>query len=94
MSPRAFKAPSKGIFGNDYAAELEKQGLSEAQILERVVGRDIELTSESGEISYIVLALDRRTGKMLWQREAHRGPPHRRASSEEHLRVRDAGHRR
>ena len=76
VSPRAFKAPSKGIFGNDYAAELEKQGLSEAQILERVVGRDIELTSESGDISYLVLALDRRTGKMLWQREAHRGPPH------------------
>ena len=28
VSAGAFKAPSKGIFGNDYAAELEKQGLS------------------------------------------------------------------
>ena len=39
----------KGIFGNDYAAELEKQGLSEDEIVKRVVARDIELTSESGD---------------------------------------------
>src|SRR5688572_19174887 len=39
-----FKQPSPGIYGNDYAAELEKQGLSEAEIVKRVVGRDIELT--------------------------------------------------
>ena len=29
VSPGAFKAPSTGIFGNDYVAELQKQGLSE-----------------------------------------------------------------
>ncbi len=75
ISPGAFKAPSTGIFGNDYAAELEKQGLSEAEILKRVVNRDIELTGESGDIRYVVLALRKSDGKVLWQREAHRGPP-------------------
>src|SRR5689334_993119 len=29
ISPGAFKAPSTGIFGNDYVAELSKQGLSD-----------------------------------------------------------------
>jgi outer membrane protein assembly factor BamB len=75
VSPGAFKAPSTGIYGNDYAAELEKQGLSEDEILARVVARDIELTSESGDVRYMILALDAKTGKIAWQQEAHRGQP-------------------
>ena len=75
ISPGAFKAPSTGIFGNDYAADLAKQGLSEAEVVKRVVSRDIELTSETGEIRYLVLALDARTGKVVWEREAYRGLP-------------------
>jgi outer membrane protein assembly factor BamB len=75
VNTNAFKAPGKGIFGNDYAAELEKQGLSEAEIVKKLVDRDIELASESGEISYVVAALDVKTGARVWQREAHRGPP-------------------
>ncbi len=75
VNANAFKAPGKGIFGNDYAAELEKQGLSEADIVKKLVNRDIELASESGDISYVVAALDARTGKTLWQQEAHKGPP-------------------
>jgi outer membrane protein assembly factor BamB len=75
VNSNSFKAPGKGIFGNDYAAELEKQGLPEAEIVKKLVARDIELASESGEISYVVAALDARTGKTLWQREAHKGPP-------------------
>ena len=75
VSPGAFKAPSTGIFGNDYAAELQKQGLSDDEIVKRVVNRDIELADESGEIRYLLMALDRRDGKVLWQREAHRGRP-------------------
>jgi outer membrane protein assembly factor BamB len=71
----AFKAPSTGIYGNDYAAELQKQGLSDEEITKRVVARDIELASESDEVSYQVLALDARTGKVVWQREAQRGKP-------------------
>jgi outer membrane protein assembly factor BamB len=75
ISPGRFKAPSTGIFGNDYAAELEKQGLSEDEVLKRVVNRDIELTTETGEIRYVVLALRKSDGNVLWQREAHRGLP-------------------
>ena len=75
ISAGAFKAPSTGIFGNDYAAELQKQGLSDDEIMKRVVGRDIELTNETGDVSYIVLALDAGTGRVLWQQEAWRGKP-------------------
>jgi outer membrane protein assembly factor BamB len=75
ISPGAFKAPSTGIFGNDYAAELSKQGLSDDEVVKRVVGRDIELTSETGDICYMVYALEARTGKVIWEREAHRGKP-------------------
>jgi outer membrane protein assembly factor BamB len=70
-----FKAPSTGIFGNDYVAELIGQGLSEEEVLKRLVARDIELTSEAEEVSYQVFALDARTGKIAWQREALRGKP-------------------
>ena len=75
ISPGAFKAPSTGIFGNDYAAELSKQGLSDDEVVKRVVGRDIELTNETGDIRYMVFALDARTGKVIWEQEAHRGKP-------------------
>ena len=75
ISPGAFKAPSTGIFGNDYAAELAKQGLSDDEVVKKVVSRDIELTSESGEIRYMVYAFDANTGKLKWEREAHKGAP-------------------
>jgi outer membrane protein assembly factor BamB len=75
VSPGGFKAPSTGIFGNDYIAELKAQGVAADEIGKRLIARDIELTSESGEISYVVLALDARTGKVVWQQEAHKGAP-------------------
>lgn len=75
ISPGAFKAPSTGIFGNDYVAELMKQGLPEEEVNKRVIARDIELTAESGEIRYMVYAFDAATGKLKWEREAHKGPP-------------------
>ena len=75
VSAGGFKAPSTGIYGNDYVAELQKQGLPEDEIMKRVTARDIELASESEDVSYEVLALDARTGKVAWQREAHRGKP-------------------
>jgi outer membrane protein assembly factor BamB len=75
ISDGGFKAPSTGIFGNDYVAELAKQGLSDAEITSRVVARDIELTGEGGDISYVLLALDAGTGEVVWRREAHRGEP-------------------
>jgi outer membrane protein assembly factor BamB len=73
----AFKEPSTGIYGNDYAAELTKQGLPPEEVHKRVVARDIELTGETGEISYMVYALDARSGRIVWQHEAHKGTPFR-----------------
>jgi outer membrane protein assembly factor BamB len=70
-----FKAPSTGIFGNDYAAELSRQGLSDEEVGKRVIARDIELTAEAEEVSYKVFALDARTGKVVWEQEAHQGKP-------------------
>lgn len=75
ISPGAFKAPSTGIFGNDYAADLAKQGLSDDEVVKKVVSRDIELTAESGEIRYMVYAFDANTGRVKWEREAHKGAP-------------------
>ncbi len=75
ISPGAFKAPSTGIFGNDYAADLAKQGLSDDEVVKRVVSRDVELTTESGEIRYMVYAFDAATGKLKWEREAHKAAP-------------------
>ena len=40
VGTRPFKQPSPGIFGNDYVAELQKQGLSEAQIMEKLRARE------------------------------------------------------
>jgi outer membrane protein assembly factor BamB len=75
ISPGTFKAPSTGIFGNDYAAELAKQGLPPEEISKRVISRDIELTDETGDIRYMVYAVEAKTGKIAWEREAHRGKP-------------------
>jgi outer membrane protein assembly factor BamB len=75
VNPGAFKAPSPGIYGNDYVAELQRQGLSDEEVSKRLTARDIELTDEVGELSYMVFAVDAATGKVVWQREAHRGKP-------------------
>lgn len=71
----SFKQPSTGIFGNDYVAELTNQGLPPAEVNKRVIARDIELTSEVESVSYVVMAVEASTGKVLWQQEAHRGKP-------------------
>jgi outer membrane protein assembly factor BamB len=71
----SFKPPSTGIFGNDYVAELVKEGLSDEEVLKRLVARDIELTKEAQDVSYQVTAFDAATGKVAWQREAFRGKP-------------------
>jgi outer membrane protein assembly factor BamB len=75
VSPGAFKAPSTGIFGNDYAADLSRQGLSDQEVLKRLVARDIELTAEAGELRYMIYSFEVASGKMRWQQEAHRGAP-------------------
>jgi outer membrane protein assembly factor BamB len=71
----AFKAPSTGIYGNDYAAELTAQGLPPEEVMKRVTTRDIELSDEATEVRYVVYALDAASGKVVWQQEAHKGKP-------------------
>jgi len=75
ISAGGFKEPSTGIFGNDYAAELSAQGLSQAEVMKRVNARDIEATGEGGDVRYMVYAFDAATGKLRWEREAHKGAP-------------------
>lgn len=75
ISPGVFKEPSTGIFGNDYAAELVKKGLSMEEVIEAVAQRDIERTADTGEIRYMLYAVDAASGRILWEREAHKGAP-------------------
>jgi outer membrane protein assembly factor BamB len=70
-----FKEPSKGIFGNDYVAELSAQGLPEDEIVARVVARDIELSRETESVRYMLLALDVDSGEVVWERVLHEGKP-------------------
>jgi len=75
LSPGAFKQPSTGIYGNDYVAELMKQGLSDDEVLAKLRARDIESAAEAGELQYMVYSFDVTTGKPRWQQQAHRGAP-------------------
>ncbi len=75
ISSKEFKQPSPGIYGNDYVAELQKQGLSEDQIMEKLRQRDLESPQESGDVQFMVYSFDVATGKPRWQQEAHKGPP-------------------
>ena len=75
IGKRAFKQPSPGLYGNDYIAELLQQGLSNEEMMKRVKARDSELPEESDELRYMLYALDVKTGKVKWEREAIRTLP-------------------
>src|SRR3954451_13401759 len=75
ISSKPFKQPTPGLYGNEYIAELQAQGLSDEEILRRTQARDSELSSEAAEIRYMVYALDASTGKIRWEREAVRAVP-------------------
>jgi outer membrane protein assembly factor BamB len=78
VSGGGFRPPSTGIFGNDEIARLmQQEGLSREEALKRVLARDIEPPTEAQEVRYLLIALDSATGRVLWEREAHRGPPFR-----------------
>jgi outer membrane protein assembly factor BamB len=69
------KAPQIGTeYSNEYVAELTKQGLTQAQVLEKVTARDIELPSEV-TLHYFLFCRNLKTGKLEWQREFHTGRP-------------------
>ena len=75
VSKGAFKEPSTGIYGNEYVAELQKQGFPMEEIMRRVNARDIEKTDEVTDLRYVVTAVDALTGKVVWQQVAHQGKP-------------------
>jgi outer membrane protein assembly factor BamB len=75
ISGKPFKQPTPGLYGNEYIAEMSAQGLSDEEIVKRAQARDNELTAEADEIRYIVYALDGRTGKIKWEREAIKTKP-------------------
>src|SRR5262245_55910969 len=69
------KPPQIGTeYSNEYVAELQKQGLSMKEILERVTERDIELPKEV-MLRYFLYCLDLKSGKVEWQREFYTGRP-------------------
>src|SRR3954453_15833116 len=75
ISSRPFKKPTPGLYGNEYIAEMSAQGLSDDEITKRSAARDGESPAEADEIRYMVYALDARTGKIVWSREAVRTTP-------------------
>jgi outer membrane protein assembly factor BamB len=75
ISSKPFKKPTPGLYGNEYIAELSAQGLSDEEIMKRAQARDNEMPNESAEIRYMVYALDASTGKIKWEREAHKATP-------------------
>ena len=74
-SAGGFKQASPGIYGNDYVAELQQQGLSDDGIMEKLRARDLESPAESGDVEFMLYAFDVATGKVRWQQHAHKGPP-------------------
>ena len=69
------KPPQIGTeYSNEYAAELAKQGLTQAQILEKVMARDIELPKEV-VLHYFLYCFNVGSGKVEWKREFHTGRP-------------------
>jgi outer membrane protein assembly factor BamB len=69
------KPPQIGTeYSNEYVAELQKQGLSMDQILERVTARDIELPKEV-RLHYFLYCVNLVSGKVEWQKEFYTGQP-------------------
>jgi len=69
------KPPQTGTeYSNEYAAELEKQGLPMPEIIKRVTERDIELPGEV-TLHYFLYCMNLKTGKVEWTREFFKGHP-------------------
>jgi outer membrane protein assembly factor BamB len=71
----ASKQPQTGTeYSNEYIAELLKQGLTEAQAVERVTERDFELPHQV-MLHYFLYCLDEKSGAVAWKKEFHSGRP-------------------
>jgi outer membrane protein assembly factor BamB len=75
VGTKPFKQPSTGLFGNDYIAELQAQGLSGEELIKKVQERDNEMPAEAAELRFMLYALDATTGKVKWEREAIKTVP-------------------
>lgn len=70
IGSKEFKAPSTGLFGNDYVAELQAQGITGPELMKRIQARDNEMPGEADELRYMLYAIDVATGTTRWEREA------------------------
>src|SRR5690349_21304406 len=69
------KPPQTGTeYSNEYAAELETQGLPMQEIIKRVTERDIELPGEV-TLHYFLYCMDLKSGKVEWTKEFYKGQP-------------------
>ena len=55
---------------------------------------DGDASDDRSRQRWMIYAIDKRTGKIVWERVAHEGEPLEQAPHQVHLRQRDAGHRR
>jgi outer membrane protein assembly factor BamB len=71
----ASKPPQIGTeYSNEYIAELEKQGLTEEQVLQKVNERDFEFPKDV-TLRYFLYCLDLKSGKLAWKQEFNAGHP-------------------
>lgn len=71
----ASKPPQIGTdYSNEYVAELLKQGLSEAEAIQKVTERDFELPGEV-TLHYFLYCLDLETDGVTWRKEIYAGHP-------------------
>ena len=69
------KPPQTGTeYSNEYAAELQKQGLPIEEIIKRLTERDIEIPNEV-TLHYLLYCLDLKSGKVDWKKEFFTGRP-------------------
>lgn len=69
------KQPQAGTeYSNEYAAELQKQGLPVQEIIKRLYERDIEMPAEV-TVHYVLYRLDLKSGFVEWQKEFYTGRP-------------------
>ncbi len=69
------KTPQTGTeYSNEYVAELSKQGLSQEQVMERLMARDIELPKEV-MLHYFLYCMNLKSGKIEWKKEFYTGQP-------------------
>ena len=69
------KPPQTGTeYSNELVAELTEQGLSQAEVMKRVMERDFELPDEV-DLEYFLYSIQLDSGKVLWRQRYHHGKP-------------------